>query len=435
MKKIRKRSLLLISFLAFGGVFLFFLLFWETQGKCQFILKNIERGEISSVITATGVVDAIATVQIGSQVSGTIEALFADFNTFVKKGQVLAEIDQKPFKNKVIQAKAKLNVAMATLGEAKAKVEITEAFLVDAERTWKRKSELLRKHVISENDFDKATTSYDMALAELKAVEARCRSVHAQVDQAGANLDMAELDLQYTTIASPVDGMIVSRNVDIGQTLIAQLQTPVLFLIARNLKEMEVHTNVSEADIGLVKEGQDCFFSVDAYPGNKFSGIVSQVRNAPINIQNVVTYDVVVRVANQELLLKPGMTANVSIVVAHKKGVLHVPNAALRFNPELAGFEVNAPGNISGNSHNLITQEMNDKRHETQLSRVWVPWNKGKLMPVTLSLGISDDIYTEVISGDIREGQKVIIGIREAREGSRRTVLGNFLSGLTGRKK
>ena len=426
----------MISFVAFGGVVLFFLLlFRETLGKCQFILENIESREISSVITATGVVDAIATVQIGSRVSGTIEALFADFNTFVKKGQVLAEIDQKPFKTRVVQAKAKLNVAMANMGEAKAKVERSEAFFVDAERTWKRKSELLRKHVISENDFDKVKTSYDMALAELKAAQARCRSAQAHVYQAEANLDMAELDIQYTTIASPIDGMIISRNVDIGQTLIAQLQTPVLFLIARNLKEMEVHTNVSEADIGLVKKGQNCFFSVDAYPGKKFSGIVSQVRNAPINIQNVVTYDVVVRVANQELLLKLGMTANVSIVVAHKKEVLNVPNAALRFNPELAGCDVNATKNISGDSHNLITQEMNDKRHETQLSRVWVPWNKGKLMPVTLSLGISDDIYTEVISGDIRDGQKVIIGIREAREGSRRTVLGNLLSGLTGRKK
>lgn len=415
----------MISFVAFGGVVLFLLLFRETQGKCQFILENIERREISSLITATGVVDAIATVQIGSRVSGTIEVLFADFNTFVKKGQVLAEIDQKPFKIRVVQAKAKLNIAMATMGEAKAKVESSEAFLVDAERTWKRKSELLRKHVISENDFDKAKTSYDMALAELKAAQARCRSARAQVDQAGANLEMAGLDLQYTTITSPADGMIVSRHVDIGQTLIAQLQTPVLFLIALNLKEMEVHTNVSEADIGLVKEGQHCFFSVDAYPGKKFSGIVSQVRNAPINIQNVVTYDAVVRVANEELLLKPGMTANVSIVVAHKKGVLNVPNAALRFNPELAGFEVNK----------LITQNMNDIRHKTQLSRVWVPCSKGKLMPVTLGLGISDDIYTEVISGDIREGQKVIIGIREAVEGSRRTVLGNLLSGLTGRKK
>ena len=425
----------MISFLAFGGVFLFFLLFWETQGKCQFILKNIERGEISSVITATGIVDAIATVQIGSQVSGTIEALFADFNTFVKKGQVLAEIDQKPFKNKVIQAKAKLNVAIATLGEAKAKVEISEAFLVDAERTWKRKSELLRKHVISENDFDKAKTDYDMALAELKAAEARCRSAHAQVDQAGANLDMAELDLQYTTIASPVDGMIVSRNVDVGQTLIAQLQTPVLFLIARNLKEMEVHTNVSEADIGLVKEGQNCFFSVDAYPGKKFSGIVTQVRNAPISVQNVVTYDVVIRVANQELLLKPGMTANVSIVVAHRKEVLKVPNAALRFNPKMAGLEVNAPRNLSGDSRNRITQETNDRTQETQLSGVWVPDTEGKLLSVMLSLGISDDIYTEVMSGDIREGQKVIVGIQEAKEGSTRTGLGNVLSGLTGRKR
>ena len=425
----------MISFLAFGGVFLFFLLFWETQGKCQFILKNIERGEISSVITATGIVDAIATVQIGSQVSGTIEALFADFNTFVKKGQVLAEIDQKPFKNKVIQAKAKLNVAMATLGEAKAKVEISEAFLADAERTWKRKSELLRKHVISENDFDKAKTDYDMALAELKAAEARCRSAHAQVDQARANLDMAELDLQYTTIASPVDGMIVSRNVDIGQTLIAQLQTPVLFLIARNLEEMEVHTNVSEADIGLVEEGQKCFFTVDAYPGKKFSGIVTQVRNAPISVQNVVTYDVVIRVANQELLLKPGMTANVSIVVAHRKEVLKVPNAALRFNPKMAGLEVNAPRNLSGDSRNRITQETNDRTQETQLSGVWVPDTEGKLLSVMLSLGISDDIYTEVMSGDIKEGQKVIVGIQEAKEGSTRTGLGNVLSGLTGRKR
>lgn len=425
----------MISLLAFGGVFLFFLLFRETQGKCQFILKNIERGEISSVITATGIVDAIATVQIGSQVSGTIEALFADFNTFVKKGHVLAEIDQKPFKNKVIQAKAKLNVAIATLGEAKAKVEISEAFLVDAERTWKRKSELLRKHVISENDFDKAKTSYDMALAELKAAEARCRSAHAKVDQAGANLDMAELDLQYTTIASPVDGMIVSRNVDIGQTLIAQLQTPVLFLIASNLEEMEVHTNVSEADIGLVEEGQNCFFTVDAYPGKKFSGIVTQVRNAPISVQNVVTYDVVIRVANQELLLKPGMTANVSIVVAHRKGVLKVPNAALRFNPKMAGLEVNAPRNLSGDSRNQITQETNDRTQETQLSGVWVPDTEGKLLSVMLSLGISDDIYTEVMSGDIREGQKVIVGIQEAKERSTRTGLGNVLSGLTGRKR
>ena len=424
----------MVCLLALVAVSLSFLLFWEKEGGCQFIVKNMEMGEISSVITATGVVEATATVQVGSQVSGTIQDLFADFNAFVKKGQVLAQIDQKPFKTKVIQAKARLNAARAAVEEARAKVEISQVSLADAQRTSKRKSELFKKGVISENSFDKARTEYDMALAKLAAAQAQYRSAKSQVNQARAHLNMAELDLQYTVIASPVDGIVVSRHEDVGQTIIAQLQAPILFLIARNLKEMEVHTNVSEADIGLVKEGQNCFFSVDAYPGKKFSGIVSQVRNAPINIQNVVTYDVVVSVANQELLLKPGMTANVSIVVAHKKGVLNVPNAALRFNPELAGFEVNATRNISGNSHNLITQEMNDKRHETQLSRVWVSCNKGKLMPVTLGLGISDDIYTEVISGDIREGQKVIIGIREAREGSRRTVLGNLLSGLTGRK-
>ena len=229
--------------------------------------------------------------------------------------------------------------------------------------------------------------------------------------------------------------MIDSRNVDIGQTLIAQLQTPVLFLIASNLEEMEVHPNVSEADIGLVEEGQNCFFTVDAYPGKKFSGIVTQVRNAPISVQNVVTYDVVIRVANQELLLKPGMTANVSIVVAHRKGVLKVPNAALRFNPKMAGLEVNAPRNLSGDSRNQITQETNDRTQETQLSGVWVPDTEGKLLSVMLSLGISDDIYTEVMSGDIREGQKVIVGIQEAKERSTRTGLGNVLSGLTGRKR
>ena len=433
--KIRKRNLLLVTLLAFVAVFLSFLLFREDRGKCQFILKNIERGEISSVITATGVVDAIATVQVGSQASGTIQDLFADFNTFVKKGQVLAQIDQKPFKNKVIQAKANLNVAMAAIEEAKAKVEISEATLADTERTWRRKSELFRKDVISENDFDKAKTKYDMALGELKATRAQYRLAQAQVDQARASLNMAELDLQYTTIASPVDGIVVSRNVDIGQTLIAQLQTPILFLIARSFKQMEVHTNVSEADIGLVKERQKCFFSVDAYPSKRFTGNISQVRNAPINIQNVVTYDVVIRVANQELLLKPGMTANVSIVVGHRKGVLKVPNAALRFNPKLAGLEVKAPRNISGNSYNPITQEMNDKRQKTQLSRVWVPCTEGKLIPVTLSLGISDDTYTEVVSGDISQGQKVVIGIKEPKERSTLTVFGNLLSGLTGRKR
>ena len=382
---VRKLVMSLLLVLVLGGMAAGGYLFYEGQQQPpHYLTVAVERGTITTTVNATGIVNAVTTVQVGTQVSGTILKLLVDFNSPVKEGEIIAQIDPAPLATKVAQGRA--NVASATAGvqvaqattvnakaavetaqanaeSARANVEKSKVALADARRILERNKEMARKSLIAQNDLDTAQATYDGAVAQLKASEAQLEATAgqfksalaqqrlaaaqemaaaAQVDQAKAALQAAELDLEHTTIRAPVNGIVVSRSVDVGQTVAASLQAPTLFLIAQDLTQMQVDTNVSEADIGRVQVGQTATFTVDAYQNTTFTGQVTQVRNAPITVQNVVTYDAVVQVANPDLQLKPGMTANISFLIAERKDVVRVPTAALRFQPDGAAQETSS---------------------------------------------------------------------------------------------
>lgn len=337
----------------------------------------LDRGPVAATVTATGTVNPVVSVQVGSQVTGKIKTLYADFNSVVTQGQIIAQIDPAIYQSRVNQAKASLSNAQGALVKA-------QAALAQRKLELDRMDTLRRQDFVSQADLDLARTNFRDAAAQVEVAQ-------AQVDQAQAALSNAELDLGYTTIYSPVNGIVISRNVDVGQTVAASLQAPTLFVIARDLTRMQVNANVSESDIGGVAEGNPTEFTVDAYPTEPFTGTVTQVRNAPISIQNVVTYDVVISVDNRDLKLKPGMTANVSIVTARKDKVLRVLNTALRFKPSGAPIE----------------------RKKTV---VWAPDGLGQPRATPIKPGISDMTFTEVLEGEVREGDLVIVGLEAAEE-------------------
>jgi len=368
MKKILLISIPLIAL----GLALFFLL--RDKGNAPlFRTEKLTRGDITFAVTATGNVNAVTTVLVGTQVSGTVRDIFADFNSRVKKGQLIAQIDPALFEAQVDQQRAALVTAKANLAKA-------EISVVDTKRTLERNRTLFSKNLIAQSDLDTAATNYDGAVAQVNANK-------AQVEQAAAALRTAETNLRYTRILSPVDGTVVSRNVDVGQTVAASFQTPTLFNIAQDLTKMQIDSNVAEADIGKIKVGQPVEFTVDAYPDSPFHGSVSEIRNAPISVQNVVTYDVVIKVANPELKLKPGMTANVSIVISSKKEILKIPNTALRFRP---------------------SEKRGKADQREKGSAVWIVENN-KPKRVAVTTGISDGNFTELVSDGIREGQELIV--------------------------
>ena len=371
MKKIIIGGIILIAV----AVTAFFLL-RNKNGEVKYRTEKVTKGDIEMTITATGTVNAVTTVLVGTQVSGTIRNIYVDYNSPVKKGQLIARIDPATFQAQVDQARANLLSAKANLEKARATT-------VDAKRTMERNRELLAKNLVAQSDYDTAETNYENTAAGVNAAK-------AQVAQTEAALRSAEINLRYTKILSPVDGVVISRSVDVGQTVAASFQTPTLFTIAQDLTKMQIDTSVDEADIGKVKTGQEVDFTVDAYPDITFKGKVWQIRNAPITVQNVVTYDVVVQVDNPDLKLKPGMTANVSIIVDMEKDVLKIPNAALRF--KLSGKSLQAA----------------EKRTEKRGPAVWI-LEKEKPKRIPVSPGISDGSYTEIVSGEIREGQEVIV--------------------------
>jgi len=328
---------------------------------------------IQSTCTATGTVNPLTTVLVGTQVSGRIKELYADYNSPVKKGQLIAEIDPATFE-------AQLEQARANLLSAKASLEKAEATLLDATRDLNRRKQLFKNSIIGKSELDTAQTNYEVAKSQVSVAK-------AQVVQAEAAFEFAETNLRYTKIFSPVDGVVISRNVDMGQTVAASFQTPTLFTIAQDLRKMQINTNVDEADIGKIEVGQVAEFTVDAYPEITFKGKIVQIRNAPIVVQNVVTYDVVITADNPELKLKPGMTANVSIIVSTRKDVLRIPNAALRFKPE------------SHQDDSAVQKER----------CVWIVENQEPEC-VEVKTGIDDYGYTELVSGDLAQGQEVIVG-------------------------
>ena len=342
----------------------------------QYVTAPVSRGPIVRSVTATGTVNPVTTVQVGTYVSGPITEIYVDFNSPVKPGQLMAKIDPRPYQ-------AQVDLSQAALANARAQLRKDQANLAYQKITWQRDSELRKQDVVSQDTLDSQFNTYNQAVAQVGLD-------HASIQQQEASLNATELNLHYTDIISPVGGTVVSRNVDVGQTVAASYQTPTLFLVAKDLTKMQVDTNVSESDVGSVQVGQPVDFTVDAYTTRTFKGTVGQVRQAPITVQNVVTYDVVVNVANPELLLMPGMTANLTIVEASRDNVLRAPLRALAFSPR--------------RHRNGWTPEAAPSEHS---ARVWVD-NNGHLRMVKITRGLDDGNSFEVLSGDLNEGDQVV---------------------------
>jgi HlyD family secretion protein len=350
----------------------------------QYVTTPASRGDIVQAVIATGTVNPVVTVQVGTYVSGPIVQMLCDFNTQVKKGQLCAKIDPSTYQ-------VTLDQAQANLANGTAQLHKDEATLAYAKVTYQRDQQLIGENVISQDALDSAKSTYQAAVAQVEVDK-------AAIMQQQASVRAAKVNLAYTDIISPVDGTVVARNVDMGQTVAASFQTPTLFLIAQDLTKMQVDTNVSESDVGPVLAGQKAGFTVDAFPDRTFWGSVAQVRQSPITVQNVVTYDVVIAVSNPELLLKPGMTANARIVTAERDSVLKVPLQALRFSPTGADEHQHHRG--AGNGTKSAESERN--------GHVWVSDN-GKLRRVKIVRGLDDGNSVEIVSGDLQPGEQVVI--------------------------
>ena len=357
----------------------------------------VTNGTVARTVTATGTINPVLTIIVGSYVSGVIQSLQCDYNTKVTKGQVCAKIDPRPFQAIVDQYTANLAVAKAQLAKDQASLEYTKA---NSGRT----ALLARENSIAQDTADQSLAAYHQGQAQVLLDQ-------AAIQQWEAQLGGAQVNLAYTDIVSPVDGTVVSRNVTQGQTVAASLQTPTLFLIATDLTKMEVDTNVSESDIGSVKEKNPATFTVEAYPDRPFAGSVVQVRQAPQTLQNVVTYDVVVAVANLDLALMPGMTATTRIITAQRDNVIRVPDQALRYTP--ADAPAAAPAKVANSSAQTAAPT-------TRTGEVWV-LTDGKPVRVAVTLGLDDDTYTEIVGGELKVGDQVIVS--EQAGGSTKTAV------------
>ncbi|HEU4795411.1 MAG TPA: efflux RND transporter periplasmic adaptor subunit, partial [Pyrinomonadaceae bacterium] len=486
------------------------LYFWAgDSATAQYMTARVDRGNLRNTVTATGALQAVTTVQVGSQASGSIAALYADFNSVVKKGQVIAQLDPAQAKAQVEQARANLQQARASLAQARAAVTNSRAGITDAQARslaarstvqnnqagvsaaeanvavlkaqqddalslLKQQESLLKAGVIAQRDYDVAMTGYktaearynqaiaqlnqsklseqssasagiaqsqavvEQSKAQLQQAEAQVAQNAAQVQQAEAALSLAEVNLSHTTITSPIDGVVVSRDVNVGQTVAASLSAPTLFTIANDLTQMQVIANIDQADIGLVEQAKSVKFSVDAFPGKEFDGKIQEMRLNPVNVQNVVTYNVVINVENPEQTLKPGMTANLTITIDERNNVLKVPNSALRFRPQNAERQgagnnaggqgqnagqgqrgpgqgrrrqqqgENASGNGGGENSNFAPASAPVLPGQTRV--VWVMDQDGKPQPRRIKVGLSDGAATEVVEGNLNEGDMVITG-------------------------
>jgi HlyD family secretion protein len=474
--------------------------FWGGNATAaQYLTAKVERGNLRNTVTATGTLQAVTTVQVGSQASGTISALYADYNSAVKKGQVIAQLDPAVSKAQVEQAKANLQQAQASLQQAKAAVANSRAGVSDAQARaqaasstaqnnqagvagaqanlavlkaqqddalsyLKQQEALVKSGIVAQRDLDVAQTAYktaqakyDQGVAQLNQAilsqqmaagsgiaqsqaqvqqsqaqvgqsQAQVQAAEAQVQQAAAALQLAEVNLAHTTITSPIDGIVVSRDVNVGQTVAASLSAPTLFTIANDLTKMQVIANIDQADIGLVENAKSVKFSVDAFPGKDFDGKIEQMRLNPQNVQNVVTYNVVIDVDNPDQKLKPGMTANLTITIDERNNVLKVPNAALRFMPQDASTQRSGSGNgnwqgrrqANGNSGSDSTAPGKGSDGQFapstapvlagQTRIVWVLGQNGKPQRRRIKIGLTDGSATEVVEGNLVEGEMAITG-------------------------
>jgi HlyD family secretion protein len=511
--QIKKRKSLLVALVVVALIATSGFLFWDDSASAaEYTTMRVERGNLRNIVTATGTLQAVTTVQVGSQSSGTISALFADFNSTVKKGQIIAQLDPSTTQAQVEQARANLGQARAGLEQAQAglmqsragvadanakalaassttqnqkagvssaeaNVDVLKAQMDNALSVLHQQESLLQSGLISQRDYDTAQMNYktaearynqsaaqlkqavlseksaagagqaqaqaqiQQAQAQVQQAQAQVQNATAQVQQAEAALQLAQINLEHTTIRSPIDGTVVSRNVDVGQTVAASLSAPTLFTIANDLTRMQVIANIDEADIGLVEKAKGANFTVDAFPSEQFTGAIKQIRLNPVTAQNVVTYNVVIDVSNPEQKLKPGMTANMTITIDERNNIIKIPNSALRFVPKLspeqrAEWTKARAGSGSGQGSRRRagaegTENMNGAGGEAgtqaegmrggvtptsspvlegQTRRVWVLGQDKKPQMRRIKIGLSDGTSTEVVEGDLREGETIITG-------------------------
>jgi HlyD family secretion protein len=397
-----------------GGLAWFFLRGSSEEGAYAYETQIVDRGRIVAKVTATGTLSALVTVQVGSQVSGRLAEILVDFNDRVNKGQVLARIDPRFYEAALEHARANVQAADGQFRRARALAE-------QAQSAFRRSKELSGRKLLSPADLE-------LAQATAKSAEAEVRVAEGQLAQARAALTQASVNLGYTTIVSPINGVVISRNVDVGQTVAASLQAPTLFTIAEDLSRMQVDTSVAEADIGKLRAGMSAEFFVDAYPGERFAGSVRQLRHAPQVVQNVVTYDAVIDVANPELKLRPGMTANVTFVHAERESAVRVPNAATRLRaPDawLAKYGAGSrppgadgarpPGGANGTGRDAEPAALGGAPAAPAEPRdartIWI-LRDARPVPVRIRIGINDGTYTEVKEGNLAEGDAVILDVQ-----------------------
>lgn len=391
MKKSRILVYVIAVGLAAGGAFYGYKTIDRARATpdVQYRSQPAQKTRLVGKVTATGTLSALVTVQVGSQVSGRISALYADFNTQVKKGQVIAKLDPQLFQASSAQAQA--NALSARANEVKAKAQV-----IEAERQFERQKALHAQGLTTKTELDAAETNWNVAKAQVDVARAAS-------EQARASLNQASVNLSYTTIASPIDGVVISRAVDVGQTVAASLQAPVLFTIAEDLRKMQVITKVAEGDVGRLAQNMNAFFTVDAYPGQRFRGTIQQIRNAATTVQNVVTYDAVIVVDNADLKLRPGMTANVTVIYAEREDVLAVPNAALRFRPPPSLMP-----SASASSAAAASGRPSRRPSEDGTRTLWV-LRDGAPQSITVKTGLTDGTSTEIVEGELKPGDAVVV--------------------------
>jgi len=377
--------------------------------EIQVNTSPITRGDIVDTVGASGTLQAVTTVQVGSQVSGNISFLGADFNSIVKKGQVIAKLDPSLFDAQLQQARANLQQTRANLAKAQSDLERTKVTLIDAQQKFARAKELAAKQLLPQSELDAAKIAVDTAQAGLQSQQATVTQTEAAVSQSQASVNQNQVNLAHTVIEAPIDGIVIQRSVDVGQTVAASMQAPTLFVIAGDLARMQVLASVDESDIGRVRQGQPVSFTVDAYPGDTFTGTVSQVRLQPTVDQNVVSYTTVIDVPNRSLKLKPGMTASVSIEIARADDVLRVPSAALRFRPASDGSKSAAPRDANGTARQARAPGDGNTR------RVWV-YADGGMQPHRVEAGLSNGTMTAITGGDLTEGAEVVTSSGDATQ-------------------
>ena len=414
---------------------------FKGQEQPQYFTSKADRGDIREVVEATGTINAVITVQVGSQVSGTIARLYVDFNSRVRKGQVVAQIDPPLFQRALLQARADLANAEANVASAKANLVKAKAAEIQTKADYERAVGLARENVMSQQQLDLAKANHDSAVAAVSAAEAQVTQAVAQGQQKQAALTVAQTNLDYTTIRAPIDGTVIARNVDVGQTVAASLQAPTLFTIAQDLTKMQVYASTDESDVGMIKKGQVVTFKVDAFPRDTFTGRVSQIRMNATTVQNVVTYNTVIDFDNPELKLFPGMTAYITIPVASATNGLRVPNGALRYKPDLKveeiralyqkyGLDDNTTTSIASDSsgsgvvgkrdraHAALPQPSgSDTEHEgtprLDIAVLWKLHPDQTIEPVKIRTGITDHTVTEVaevVKGELKPGEELVTG-------------------------